>query len=671
MFSAFKRLAGKSGDGLSNASGNSSGGNNSTSPRPAHHAMPTNLQRKFAKGVQYNSKFFFIYLSIYFLANLFASYLKFVKLLFAVKIIIKGDRNVGKSCLFHRLQGQKFVEEYLPTEEIQVASIQWNYKATDDVVKVEVWDVVDRGRRRKKMDGLKMNDSNNSTDSPQAALEEEPTLDAEFLDVYKGTNGVMIMMDITKQWTFDYVQRELPKIPGHIPVIVLGNHCDMAHHRTVTADMVSYFVDTLGSERSAQVRYAESSMRNGFGLKLLHKFFNLPFLQLQRETLLGQLETNREETLLTVQELDLYQESDDADYDKFLDQLVNKRRAMADSVSATTLVLPNVTSSLSPRAPVPQQTQAQAQMSPVPAKVLGPMGGGTPIPVKTAAVLPPKKFKETTTLATAPSSNNGVKLQQQQQSSLEPITSVEDFVPDDNYLDRSFLEESNSQSSQKNNNLKLTSIESDSDTEETGVNPLVAGYVDDLSSQDEEDVVRVKVEPKLAENPLSKSHNSHKFVSTSKKSLDSESSIEKELDKLRLDDRDVTMAWRQSPEGGEDHGSGSTSSNVNLELLDCKLSSNESSPVLRDKKKHSHSHSHKDKVSSFFIFFIIILNFCQLIVAERGQGEEEEKEKVERQGQRQRGKSREKEEASGKEGREEEARRVGGVFERFVQLRRR
>lgn len=44
MFSAFKRLAGKS-DGVGNIS-----------PRPAHQSMPTTLQRKFAKGVQYNSK---------------------------------------------------------------------------------------------------------------------------------------------------------------------------------------------------------------------------------------------------------------------------------------------------------------------------------------------------------------------------------------------------------------------------------------------------------------------------------------------------------------------------------------------------------------------------------------------------------------------------------------
>lgn len=45
--------------------------------------------------------------------------------------------------------------------------------------------------------------------------------------------------------TFDYIQRELPKVPLHIPVIILSNHCDMSHHRTVTADHVLYYIESI------------------------------------------------------------------------------------------------------------------------------------------------------------------------------------------------------------------------------------------------------------------------------------------------------------------------------------------------------------------------------------------------------------------------------------------
>lgn len=45
--------------------------------------------------------------------------------------------------------------------------------------------------------------------------------------------------------TFGYVQKEIIKIPDDIPVLVLGNHCDMSHHRTIVADSVQYYIDSI------------------------------------------------------------------------------------------------------------------------------------------------------------------------------------------------------------------------------------------------------------------------------------------------------------------------------------------------------------------------------------------------------------------------------------------
>ncbi|XP_072344175.1 rab-like protein 6 isoform X2 [Scyliorhinus torazame] len=396
-------------------------------------SMNQSLQRRFAKGVQYN-----------------------------MKILIRGDRNTGKTTLWHRLQGKKFVEQYIPTQEIQVTSIHWSYKTTDDIVKVEVWDIVDKGKSRKKGDGLKLENDPQESDA-------ELALDAEFLDVYKNCNGVIMMFDITKQWTFSYIMKELPKVPDHIPVCVLGNHRDMGEHRVILPDDVRDFIKSSNRlPRSSYIRYAESSLRNGFGLKYLHKFFNIPFLQLQRETLLRQLETNQLDIDATLEELSVQHETEEQNYDLFLELMDTKNRGFnsplptngqsSSSGSQSPVVPPSSasTTNSSPGTPHPPvQAPPTPSGSPPPPSVSPPAEPG-PVPEVSSPPLSSPSSSTSTLVAPATQKRSFISRLFGGSSTPEttvakaafPVSSegevktqnVDDFVPEEG-IDRSFLED--------------------------------------------------------------------------------------------------------------------------------------------------------------------------------------------------------------------------------------
>ncbi|XP_026514279.1 rab-like protein 6 isoform X2 [Terrapene carolina triunguis] len=388
------------------------------------------------------------------------------------------------------------------------------YNTTDDIVKVEVWDVVDKGKCKKRGDGLKLEND------PQEA-ESEMALDAEFLDVYKNCNGVVMMFDITKQWTFNYILRELPKVPTHVPVCVLGNYRDMGEHRVILPDDMRAFIDNLNRPPgSSYFRYAESSMKNSFGLKYLHKFFNIPFLQLQRETLLRQLETNQLDIDATLEELSVQQETEDQNYEIFLEMMEARSRGHASpmatngqspsSGSQSPIVPPSCTSDSSspgtPQPPPPPQQPPANTTSPEPPSSLSPVPPleaqlpHTSSPATASPTMPvvvplqkrsiisrlfgtspaPETSPPPPDAATIPPSEVPAKVQ-----------SVEDFIPDDS-LDHSFLEDT---ISQRDKGLTRTKDhnESDSDGEALGGNPMVAGFQDDLDLDD-----KVPSKPSLA-----------------------------------------------------------------------------------------------------------------------------------------------------------------------------
>ncbi|XP_062586512.1 rab-like protein 6 [Saccostrea cucullata] len=344
------------------------------------------------------------------------------------------------------------------------------------------------------MDGLKLSNEEES---------DEPSLDAEFIDVYKGTHGVILMYDITKQWTFNYVEKEMEKIPVHIPVLVLGNHRDMGHHRTVLEDKARYFC--MHYERpmgSAIVRYAESSMRNGFGLKYLHKFFNLPFLTLQRETLMKQLEINALDMESTLEELDIHEESEEQNYDVFIDSVCNKRRQQQEELAkpvteGATLQQEVVQSSeKTDNSNVPKSLSMpslqKSTIAPRESASVGntPVGAGQPIPADTPTPSEPtnqqqeqksgffsRLFKSKDSAASKKTETEDSRVPA---PPTEPVTSVEDFIPDGGVIDKSFLEDTKEV---KDSGKSEATV--DSDSEESTGNPMVAGFQDELDSDDE------------------------------------------------------------------------------------------------------------------------------------------------------------------------------------------
>jgi GTPase SAR1 family protein len=190
-----------------------------------------------------------------------------------VKLVIRGECNTGKSVLWSRLQGCPFIEDYIPSEEIRVATINWSSRACEEaIIKVEVWDVVDKSRKKRRPvnSSLKLANSINVPVS-------EICLDAEFLDVYKSTAGVLFIYDITKPWTWDYVEREITKVPAHIPVLIVGNQLDLGHHRKVPMDKCLTFIEHFDRleefyHRVKDISFLFLKRYYGFSCSLLRKF---------------------------------------------------------------------------------------------------------------------------------------------------------------------------------------------------------------------------------------------------------------------------------------------------------------------------------------------------------------------------------------------------------------
>ncbi|KAJ0395219.1 hypothetical protein P43SY_004077 [Pythium insidiosum] len=232
-----------------------------------------------------------------------------------MKIIIRGDRGTGKTSLFHRLKGEPIPVDHEATPQLQSATINWSYRAnSEESVKCEVWDVVDRGFHpaQDEPHGAPASENENpfergalvgsnlraGSPHPTAATNGAhvvATVDASTVDVYHETHGVVFLLDVTKPHTLEYVRQHLEKVPVHIPTLVLGNFRDCGAQRKIFKEDIQDLLYGTGStsgtmpRRPTELLYFECSLLNCYGLKTLHQYFGVPFLQLKLHTLRQQM----------------------------------------------------------------------------------------------------------------------------------------------------------------------------------------------------------------------------------------------------------------------------------------------------------------------------------------------------------------------------------------------
>jgi len=63
--------------------------------------------------------------------------------------------------------------------------------------------------------------SKSNAGAAEAAPHAGFALDASTIDVYRNTDGVILLYDISKPWTFEYASRALTEMPTNIPVLIL------------------------------------------------------------------------------------------------------------------------------------------------------------------------------------------------------------------------------------------------------------------------------------------------------------------------------------------------------------------------------------------------------------------------------------------------------------------
>lgn len=133
------------------------------------------------------------------------------------KVVLIGDSSVGKTNLSSRFIKNEFMVESKSTIGVEFATK--NMKSEDGkIYKVQLWDTAGQERYRAITNAY-----------------------------YRGAQGIVVVYDITKQATFNGIERWMKEVKDYSPpnskVLLIGNKADLLHLRAVTTEEGQQYAD--------------------------------------------------------------------------------------------------------------------------------------------------------------------------------------------------------------------------------------------------------------------------------------------------------------------------------------------------------------------------------------------------------------------------------------------
>jgi len=148
------------------------------------------------------------------------------------KLLVIGDAGVGKSAILVRFSDNIFTDSYINTigVDFKIRTVEVN----GEKVKLQIWDTAGQERFR--------------------------TITSTY---YRGTNGIIVVFDVTNNTTFDNVRKWLLEINDNdcnqVPKVLVGNKIDCPT-RCVDREAAEKFA------KSKKLKYFESSAKQNQGI---------------------------------------------------------------------------------------------------------------------------------------------------------------------------------------------------------------------------------------------------------------------------------------------------------------------------------------------------------------------------------------------------------------------